>query len=67
MTKKQRAEQAKRLRAELTKVRCWMSGFSAGRSSPGHLSVSIPGEDSLRQTIIFLDEIAAEAAESAKK
>lgn len=46
---------AKMLRAELTKVRCWMTGFAAGRHGSNTLA-GIPGEDSLRQTIQAIDE-----------
>jgi hypothetical protein len=44
-------EKARMLRGELTKVRCWLTGFEAGTGK------SPPGADSLRQSIIFLDEI----------
>ena len=43
-------ERAKRLYEELGKVRCWITGFHAGRNS----SVGIPGEDSLRQVQLLL-------------
>lgn len=44
-------KKARMLRGELTKVRCWLTGFEAGTGK------SPPGADSLRQSIIFLDEI----------
>ena len=52
---------AKMLRSELTKVRCWMTGFGAGRQTPGAIDLHsvIPGADSLRQTILFLDALIA--------
>lgn len=55
---KAQADRLTLLRGELTKVRCWMTGFNAGRHSPGHLNPGIPGEDSLRQIIQLIDEIA---------
>jgi len=54
---KAQVERLRMLRGELTKVRCWMTGFQAGRSSPSSLNVGIPGDDSLRQIIILIDEI----------
>ena len=43
------------LRNELTKVRCWLTGFqAAGKNGP-------PGEDSLRQVICLFDEASAKA------
>lgn len=54
---KAQVERLRMLRGELTKVRCWITGFQAGRSSPGSLNVGIPGDDSLRQIIILIDEI----------
>jgi hypothetical protein len=44
----------KMLKAELGKVRCWLSGFNHAR--PGTLD-SIPGSDSLRMTQQFLAEL----------
>jgi hypothetical protein len=38
-------------RDELTKLRCWMSGFHAGMSEYVH----IPGEDVARQIIMAID------------
>lgn len=49
------AERAKMLIAEITKVRCWVTGFMAGRST-GNLDVGIPGGDSLRQIQIILKD-----------
>ena len=48
------------LRGELTKVRCWLSGFAVGRSSRGELDLGIPGEDGLRQAILLIDEVLRE-------
>lgn len=56
LTKEQVAK-LRMLRGELTKVRCWMTGFQAGRTSPGSLNVGIPGDDSLRQIIQLIDEV----------
>lgn len=63
ITKAQLAR-AKVIRAELTKVRCWLTGFKAGRQGAGTFSADshIPGDDALRQAIIFLDEMCAEGA-----
>lgn len=49
------ADCARMLRSELGKVRCWLTGFSAGRHIPGGSQFGIPGEDSLRQLQILLD------------
>jgi hypothetical protein len=43
-------EKARMLRGELTKVRCWLTGFEVGTGK------SPPGVDSLRQTIMLLDD-----------
>lgn len=50
MTKAQ-IEKLKMLRGELTKVRCWLTGFEVGTGK------SPPGNDSLRQIIILIDEL----------
>lgn len=42
-------------REELTKLRCWITGFNAGRTPPGSLSNNLPGEDVLRQIIQAID------------
>lgn len=42
------------LQAEIGKVRCWLTGYEAGR---GDKFNSIPGIDSLRMVQIFLKEI----------
>lgn len=49
-----------RLRAEIGKVRCWLTGFHAGRQAPGQLPVGVPGEDSLRQAQMLLEEMCRE-------
>jgi hypothetical protein len=43
---------------ELQKLRCWISGFQAGRKTPGAINLDnhIPGEDVLRQIIIAIDD-----------
>lgn len=45
-------------RQELTKVRCWISGWEAGRRLPGSMNVldRVPGDDVLRQIIMAIDE-----------
>lgn len=55
---------AKMLSAEIGKVRCWLTGYHAGRA--GH-DVPIAGEDSLRQTQLFLGELLREEAGQASK
>lgn len=54
---------AESLYAEIGKVRCWLSGFAAGRSMPGqaNLNGGLPGEDALRQMQIILKEAIAKA------
>lgn len=42
-------------RGELTKLRCWLTGFHEGR---GSASSRCPGEDILRQLIIAIDDAA---------
>ncbi|MBB5700168.1 hypothetical protein FHS76_000006 [Ochrobactrum daejeonense] len=55
---KQQIDKMHSLRSELTKVRCWLTGYHAGSKT----NVGIPGEDSLRQTIMLIDEIAGRQA-----
>lgn len=45
-------------RYELTKLRCWIGGFRAGRNLPGQVNLEnyIPGEDVLRQIIMAIDD-----------
>lgn len=45
------------IRQELTKVRCWVSGYEAGKT--GHMG-GVPGSDGLRQAIMLIDDIVAE-------
>ena len=50
-------DRAKMLVAEIGKVRCWLTGWSDGRSVPGQLvRGGPPGEDSLRQIQIILND-----------
>jgi hypothetical protein len=51
-------ERVKMLIKEIGKVRCWISGFQAARYEPGkiNLHAHVPGEDSLRQIQIILQE-----------
>lgn len=49
MSKKTKVEVEPHWLHELAKVRCWLSGYHAGRSAPGSTPGSIPGEDVLRQ------------------
>lgn len=43
---------------ELAKLRCWLSGYKAGRSLPGQIDLNnhIPGEDTIRQIIMAIDD-----------
>ena len=49
MSKKAKIDVESHWHHELAKVRCWLTGYHAGRSAPGSIPVSIPGEDVLRQ------------------
>lgn len=51
------AKRAEVLAQELGKVRCWLTGFEAGRGRPN----MIPGEDSLRQLQVILKDSVAKA------
>lgn len=45
-------------KTELTKLRCWCTGFKAGRSTPGTVfdpDNVLPGEEVLRQIIMAID------------
>jgi hypothetical protein len=42
---------------EIGKVRCWLTGFHAGRTLPGQNNYTLPGEDSLRQVQILLKDL----------
>lgn len=48
------AQRADMLVSEIGKVRCWLTGFHAGRNVPGSIDFSVPGEDALRQIQIIL-------------
>lgn len=50
------AEKARMLRGEISKVRCWLSGFGAGRYGGDGPPLAVPGEDSLRQIVLLLDD-----------
>lgn len=56
MAKKKRIEVKDHWRHQLTQVRCWISGFTAGRHVPGTLATSIPGEAVIHQIILAIDE-----------
>jgi hypothetical protein len=50
------------IRQELTKVRCWVSGYEArGGGAPG-----IPGSHGLRLALMLIDDIVSEAAKRLK-
>lgn len=57
MSKKFKIEVQDHWRIELTKLRCWLSGFSEGRTVPGHLQHMVPGEVVLRQIISAIDDV----------
>jgi len=42
-------------REELTKLRCFLTGYHAGKGETG-LTLSVPGELILRQIIMAIDE-----------
>lgn len=48
---KAQLDRATIIRGELTKVRCWLTGFEAGTGK------SPPGVDGLRQAIMLIDEL----------
>lgn len=52
MTKKKTIEVKDYWRDELTKVRCWIEGYRQGIGG----KYSLPGEDTLRQIILAIDE-----------
>jgi hypothetical protein len=54
--KKKKIEVQDHWRDELTKLRCWLSGYNDGRSMPGHLQPSVPGQDILRQIMSAIDD-----------
>jgi hypothetical protein len=43
---------------ELQKLRCWISGFRAGRTLPGTVNLEsyVPGEDVLRQIVLAISD-----------
>jgi hypothetical protein len=53
---KKKVEVQDHWRHELTKLRCWMDGYSAGRNVPGNMPYLLPGQDVLRQIIMAIDE-----------
>lgn len=42
-------------RHELSKLRCWLEGYKAGRHIPGCMGVHIPGEMAITQIILAID------------
>jgi hypothetical protein len=54
---KKKVEVQDHWRSELTKLRCWIEGYSAGRNVPGSTPHSLPGQDVLRQIIMAIDEV----------
>lgn len=58
MSKKKRTIEVKdHWRGELTKVRCWLEGYRQGtRAVNGGLPYLVPGEDTLRQIIMAIDD-----------
>ena len=60
LTKDQK-RRAKIVRGELTKARCWMTGWKAARNVPlSDIGTTIPGEDGLRQATLLIDELLAD-------
>ena len=58
MTKKcKKIEVKDHWRQELTKLRCYLTGYNDGRRVPGALPPMVPGEDVLRQIIMAIDEV----------
>ena len=63
-----KSEQKKKLvvedhwKIELQKLRCWISGFRAGRTLPGQVNLEsyVPGEDVLRQIVVAISDAEAE-------
>ena len=43
-------------RGELTKLRCWLEGYKAGKSFPGSIEPTIPGFLIIRQLIMAIDK-----------
>ena len=56
MKKNKKIEVKDHWRYELTKLRCWLSGYNDGRHVPGALPPMVPGEMILRQIIMAIDE-----------
>lgn len=54
--KKKKIEVQDHWRHEITKLRSWIAGYNDGRSTPGHLHPSVPGEDVLRQIMSAIDD-----------
>jgi hypothetical protein len=44
--------------SELSKLRCWIQGFKAGRSLPGSMNIEnyVPGEDTIRQILVAISD-----------
>lgn len=61
------AKRAKLLIEEVGKVRCWLKGWYDGRRLPGGSAIDLggpPGEDSLRQLQIILQQSISAAKEN---
>ena len=56
MSKKSKIEVQDHWRHELTKLRCYLSGYNDGRRVPGNLPFMVPGEAILQQLIIAIDD-----------
>lgn len=54
--KKKKIEVQDHWRHELTKLRCWLTGYNDGRRVPGALPPMVPGEMILRQIIMAIDD-----------
>ena len=44
--------------SELNKLRCWITGWKAGRSLPGSMNIEnyVPGEDVVRQILMAISD-----------
>ena len=43
---------------ELSKLRCWISGWRAARTLPGQMNLEnvVPGEDTIRQILMAIND-----------
>lgn len=60
MSKKTKIEVEPHWLHSLSKLRCWIEGFHAGRRVPGTLPDILPGEDVLRQMQVAIQHATIE-------